>query len=127
MSTKRILVTGSRTWDDDWTVEHALVDAWIGFDPDPVVVVHGACSRGADAIADRWAQSHHERNDTVDVERHPADWKGYGKAAGFIRNAEMVAAGADLCLAFIRNRSRGATDCLTQARNAGIPTRVWTA
>ncbi|MGX9346626.1 SLOG family protein [Microbacterium sp. KNMS] len=107
---RRILVTGSRTWDDRETIAQALVDHGVYGD----TLVSGACPTGADAIAER------EWSEFGPVERHPADWRAHGKRAGFIRNAEMVKRGADICLAFIRDSSRGASMTADLAEKAGI-------
>lgn len=112
----RVLVTGSRTWPDPGVVRNALEaarDRW----PD-LLVVHGACPRGADAIAHAWCLAA-----GVPVLCWPADWSRYGRAAGMRRNAAMVAAGATVCLAFIHHASRGATGCADLAERAGIPLR----
>ena len=116
----RILVTGSRGWDESTVIAGQLGRACgTAFCEDRrPVIVHGACPTGADAIADRIA-----RACGYEVEAHPADWAQFGKSAGFRRNAEMVAAGADVCLAFIKDGSRGATHCADLAEKAGIPVR----
>lgn len=115
----RVLVTGSRDWLDIDLVRGELEKLAT---PDSfIAVVHGACPTGADAIADLWAQQRAFIN-----ERHPADWS-QGKGAGFKRNAEMVALGADICLAFIKNGSKGATHTADLAEKAGIPVRRFLA
>jgi hypothetical protein len=53
----------------------------------------------------------------------PLQGARYGRAAGYRRNAEMIALGADGCAAFIRGGSRGSTQAARLARAAGIP--VW--
>jgi len=103
----------ARTWTDTGTVRDALASVW-----GDVVLVSGACPHGADRLAEqcwtRWGGR---------VERHPADRRAHGRAAGFRPNAEMVAAGTTVCLAFIRAGSRGASHTTALAEAAGIPTR----
>jgi hypothetical protein len=114
----RLLVTGSRTWDDPRTVEQAL-PVILTRHPVGVLLVHGACPRGADAIAAAYAT----RTPGYQIEAHPADWDRYGRAAGHRRNAEMIALGADGCVAFCRDTSPGSTATVRLAQAAGIP--IW--
>jgi hypothetical protein len=114
---RRVLITGSRDWENWDTIYDALtkLKEAIG----EFVVVHGG-ARGADSMAGIWAQ-----RTRTPYEIHRPDWSLHGKKAGFIRNNEMVKAGADMCLAFIRDESDGATGCATLAEAAGIPVKYF--
>jgi hypothetical protein len=115
----RILITGSRDWKDRVVIANAIRQAWIDADkPYRVTIVHGG-ARGADYIAGEFG-----KRMRFDVEVHEADWSA-GKRAGYIRNQKMVDLGADICLAFIRNESKGATMCAKLAEDAGIPVKYW--
>ena len=108
----RVLVTGSRAWTDPRALTEYLDDL-LARHRQRLVIVHGDCRQGVDALADRWARAH-----GVPVQRYPALWHLYGHRAGLIRNEHMVATAPDMCGAFIENTSPGAT----LARAAGIPT-----
>jgi len=144
MTPYRLLITGSRDWADLPLLRRELDAAMREVGEDRVVIVHGKCDPrdpqtrepvpwaaaerlsladqrcllGADWYADRIAGTR-----GIWVERHPAKWAEHGKSAGFRRNAEMVKLGALLCLAFIKDESRGATHCADLAERAGIPVR----
>jgi hypothetical protein len=137
----RVLVTGSRDWTDETTLTKPLTSllAATVFVGDTFVLVHGACPRGADAMANSWAEYHRDRGAPIEIERHRAEDFGPWPAAGPRRNAHMVSLGADACLAFIGpctsprcrrtdpHPSHGASSCADMAEAAGIPTRRWTA
>lgn len=116
----RILITGSRDWTDRTTIYRALRSA--PFDIADNILVSGACPTGADRIAEEFASLL-----GWTIERHPAEWQHYGKRAGFLRNKAMVDAGADICLAFIKGESRGASMTARLAEEAGIETRRYLA
>ncbi|SDN18680.1 SLOG family protein [Streptomyces wuyuanensis] len=123
----RVLVTGSRDWDDERLVRRELARVWNDV-RNPIIIVHGACPRGADRHAAQWVRDWPATGlGGVTEEAHPANWSLNGKRAGFIRNAQMVNLGADVCLAFIKNGSRGASHTAALAEQAGIPVRRWTA
>lgn len=127
MGYMRVLITGSRNWEGP--AAEAKIAEVLGAAQrfaeavgSPLVVVHGDCPTGADAVADRWARRRDQEGVLVDP--HPAKWGTYGKGAGFIRNGIMVGEGADMCVAFWRDESKGTEDCLTRAQASNIPTFI---
>jgi len=130
----RVLVTGSRSWDDEGAIQYALSE--ILFHNKTMILVHGACPTGTDKIADEWAAARNQfPGQPVTVEGHPADWERHGRSAGFRRNAHMVRLGADVVLAFVDpctkpncrqskpHGSHGASHTANLAEKAGIPVR----
>jgi len=113
----RVLVCGDRNWGD-----YALVLQKLnGIGAAPHTVIDGACC-GADSCGNRAAMSLN-----WPFMRFPADWEKYGRAAGPIRNQQMLDEGRpDLILAFHDNieHSKGTSDMVRRARKAGIPVEV---
>ena len=115
----RLLVTGSRDWFDySKTLEELkYFQDMFGVE----LVIHGDC-RGADRLAGRAA-----RELGLDVWAFPADWNRHGKAAGPIRNEEMlIFARPQFVLAFhdTLDKSKGTKDMVVRARKAGLPVRL---
>lgn len=123
---KRLIVCGSRHYDDRTTLERelsAILDETHHRDA-TLTIVHGACPSGADAMADRWAVNSKARSWKVEIERWPAEWGEFGKFAGPRRNLQMAQHGADLCLAFWDGQSTGTLDMIRKCIDHGIAVRI---
>lgn len=107
MASGRIIVCGGRDYRDERTIRTVL-SVLYGAE----VLVHGD-ARGADRMA---ASVGADLGFTT--EPWPADWNAHGKAAGPIRNQQMLDAGADLVVAF--PGGRGTEDMVRRARAAGV-------
>ena len=77
-------------------------------------VIHGGC-RGADEGAEAWAKSEH-----IPVVACKADWKKHGKAAGPIRNREMIRVHQPDYVVALPG-GKGTADMINAAESAGIP------
>ena len=109
MKQKRIIVCGGRDFEDVDRVRSVLAL----LRPD-ILLIHGD-ARGADRCAARvWEASFDGR-----TEAHPADWRGQGKAAGAIRNRQMLNIGVDAVIAF--PGGTGTANMVSIARHAGVP------
>ena len=72
---------------------------------DITTVISGTCW-GIDRLGEVWANLN-----KIPIERYPANWNQYGKAAGFIRNAKMALEGDGLICIYAKG-SRGATNMI---------------
>lgn len=111
----RVIVTGSRGWEDRERIELRLSQ----LPPSPTTtIVHGD-ARGPDRIAGQFAAIL-----GMTVEAHPAEWDRLGKSAGRVRNEKMCLLGADLLIAFWDGESRGTKDMIDRCRVHEIPTEI---
>jgi hypothetical protein len=116
-----ILVTGSRNHDALQVKEHLV--AWIDehktSETERVIIMHGN-AWGADMGA-RTAVSEHPDWGEFSL---PARWVINGRAAGPMRNQEMLdTLRPDVCLALPLPDSRGTWDMVNRCIKAGVP--VW--
>lgn len=112
----RVLVCGARDYTDRARMYYVLdkLHKLHTF----TLLIHGG-AKGADTLAGEWARTHN-----VPVKVFHADWKKFGRAAGPIRNKQMLVKGQpDLVVAFpktILAKSRGTKNMVMQAMKALI-------
>lgn len=107
----KVLVCGGRDYDD-WPKMKEELDA-LHETRIFTEVIHGAAD-GADRLSGVWARWY-----GIKESPYPADWKKHKKAAGPIRNKQMLDEGKpDLVIAF--KGGTGTANMISQATKAGI-------
>lgn len=110
----RVLVCGGREFDDWKLLSETLQFKFAGYSPNLTIIQGGA--KGADFLSKVWAKY---IGWNVRVEEYPADWKQYGKAAGSIRNQQMLDEGKpDIVVAF--PGGIGTADMIRRAKKANV-------
>lgn len=121
-----ILVCGGRKygvlpahWEDDTQAvkEQILLTKYldaIAAKCNIIRLVHGA-AKGADSLAGAWS-----RDKGIDTKAYPAEWRKYDKAAGSIRNQQMLDE-EEITLVIAFPGTSGTADMKRRARAAGIP------
>lgn len=118
----RVIIAGSRAFTDynllknkcDFYLQRKLLD------PNTEVIVISGGASGADTLGEKYAK---ERN--LRVERYNADWKKYGKSAGYRRNKQMAEVGNAL-IAFRSGyaENKGTDNMINVARSEKLLVRV---
>ncbi len=114
----KVVICGCRNYND-YAALRAFADACLVHvrEQEDICIVSGTCA-GVDRLGERYAA---ERG--YAVERHPADWVNYGRAAGPRRNREMVDC-SDCVIALWDGHSPGTKSLLEYARRCGKPLRI---
>ena len=117
----KVLITGDREWTD---IERVIEE----FEklPSDTIIIQGEC-RGADLICKAVAEQFGFK-----TRDYPADWKKFKKAAGPIRNRQMLKEEhllrepIDLCLVFHNDieNSNGTADMLSCVEKTTIEHRL---
>lgn len=107
----RLLICGGRKYTDAQKMYAFLDKIKEGMQIDAIIEGN---AKGADRLAGFWA-----RKNKIDNLKFPADWDKHGKAAGFLRNQQMLDEGKpDLVIAF--PGGNGTADMVRRAREAGV-------
>ena len=111
---KKLLVSGSRTITDKHKVFQALDEMMsVMLKGEDVTIIEGG-AKGVDTLARQYAI---ERK--IPYEEHPADWDKNGRAAGYIRNVEMVKE-ADVALIIWDGKSKGTAHAMKICEKKGV-------
>lgn len=112
----KVLVCGDR----NWTNRKLILERLKQLEGEIIIVEGGA--RGADSLAGSVAKEL-----GYGLRIYPAQWTTHGKAAGPIRNRQMLdTEHPDLVIAFHNNleASKGTKDMVNYAKKHNIPTEV---
>lgn len=117
-----VVVTGTRYGnDEDAEFVRQDLDALAGKHPKRRLQVHHGGARGIDASAGEWARTSDRHSEVV----HRADWKGKGRAAGPLRNQEMIdSAKPKYVYAYPKGESKGTRNAVKYAQDRGYRVNV---
>ena len=112
-----LAIVGSRLLSDAELFDNGIrkaIEIW----GEPHEVVSGG-ARGADTMAAQWA-----RHNGIKIREFRPDWQKHGKAAGIIRNKNIIGAATHV-LAFPSKSGKGTQNSIKLAKDRGKPLIVY--
>jgi len=110
----RTIIAGSRS-----VTNHTVLQSALAYVRWPITTFVSGTASGADRLGEQYA-----KENGIPLKQFPADWKKYGKRAGYLRNCEM-AKNADACIVLWDGRSKGAKMMMGIAVERGLALFVW--
>lgn len=112
----KIIIAGGRDFNN-YLLLKDKVEKYLSLLGSNIQIVSGTAS-GADHLGEQFA-----KEKGYDLKLFPANWKTYGKSAGYLRNKQM-AEYADYLIAFWDGKSKGTRHMIDLAKKNGLSVRV---
>lgn len=116
--TKRIVIAGCRNYSN-YNLAKEFIETCISDMPPQtkIIIISGGC-KGADTLGERFA-----KENGYEIEKYPAQWNKYGRAAGPKRN-RIMAEKCDLVICFWDGKSKGTKSMIDCARELDKPVNI---
>jgi len=114
----RVIIAGSREFDDYELLKEECDHLLSKKRKTHRIIIVSGTANGADKLGEKYAKAR-----GYIVEKYPADWNKFKKAAGYIRNESMAKIGNAL-IAFRINMSRGTTHMINLAHKYKLQVAV---
>ena len=109
----KVAIIGSRTFLDYNFLEETLLKV-----KDRITEIVSGGAKGADSLAEKFANKYN-----IPTKIFLPDWDTYKKAAGFIRNTQIIEY-CDVVVAFWDGKSRGTMDSVKKAEKLGKKVKI---
>lgn len=115
----RLIIAGTRDFNDfDFLNTETLKFIKTVRNPEEDIIIISGCARGADKLGERFAHRY-----GLKLHKLPADWKLYGKLAGYRRNRDMAEI-ATHCICFWDGKSKGTKSMIDIATQKDLILKV---
>ena len=111
----KLAIVGSRTFNNYDLLLDFIQD---NYDIEEITHIVSGGARGTDALSERFAEEF-EKEKII----FPANWKKYGKKAGFLRNIDIIKT-CDECVCFWDGESHGTKHDIDLCTEMGKPYKV---
>jgi len=120
----RVIIAGSRGFND-YKYLSSKIDDYIKKNPSNTLEIISGTAVGADTLGSIYAEEHH-----IHLTEMPAQWEYYGRAAGILRNCDMVKYASasrekGVLLAFWDGKSVGTKHVIEEANRRGLEVKVF--
>ena len=113
----RIIVAGSRNFSN-YSLLKKKLDFYLSEKNNDEITIVSGTANGADKLGEKYANEN-----SISIQRYPANWDLYGKSAGYKRNIQM-ADNADALVVFWDGKSKGTSHMINIAKQKNLKIRI---
>ena len=111
----KLAIVGSRTFNDYNLMVKFITE---NYNVDEITHIVSGGARGADSLGE-WFAEEFKKEKII----FPADWKRFGKKAGFLRNVDIID-NCDECVCFWDGQSHGAKHDIDLCKEKNKPCKI---